>query len=66
MSLINNIITTADIIKKRNFNLHIVGIVISFSGPVDFKGTVRFAPSLWGDIFKDYPFKMKLASVAIL
>ena len=66
MSLINKIITTTDIIKKRNFNLHIVGIGISFPGPVDFKGTVRSAPPLWGDIVKDYPLKRKLASVAIL
>ena len=62
-TLINQIITTIDVIKKRNFDFNVVGIGISFPGPVDFKGRVRSAPPLWGDIVKDYSLKKKLASV---
>ena len=62
-TLINEIIKTIDIIKKKYLNFEIDGIGISFPGPVDFKGKVRSAPPIWGDLVKDYPLKKKLESI---
>jgi len=62
-ALIDQITKSVADIKQRNVSLKIVGIGIAFPGPIDSKGNIVSAPTLWGDIVHDYPLKDKLEKI---
>ena len=62
-ALIDQITKSVTDIKQRNVSLKIVGIGISFPGPIDSKGNIISAPTLWGDIVHDYPLKNILEKI---
>ncbi len=58
--LVEKIVAVVEAVKKRHPGICILGVGISFPGPVDPLGRVLSAPPLWGNKVKNYPLKKKL------